>query len=312
MAAIDNPLPQPATGNAAEAGTEHSQLPRDSQPSNGGPEAPSATQTPAEKAEDSRPIIQVENLVSRFGEFVVHEDLNLRIAPGEIVSLVGGSGSGKTTLLRQILGLEKPASGCVRVFGEDINGADSARLQQLRNRWGMLFQQGALFSALTVFDNVAQPMRELRNLPEPLIQSAALLKLQMVGIDAAAALKMPSDLSGGMIKRVALARALSLEPELLFLDEPTAGLDPNLSDSFVDLIAALHQEMRLTVVMVTHDLDTIFALSTKIAVLADKHVIAYGTPQEVIAVDHPFIKEFFRGPRGERAMAGLHEAKVST
>ena len=266
----------------------------------------------AAPAEERGPIIEVEHLVSRFGEFVVHEDLNLRIAPGEIVSLVGGSGSGKTTLLRQILGLEKPTEGCVRVFGEDINGADSVRLQQLRNRWGMLFQQGALFSALTVFDNVAQPMRELRNLPEPLIQSAALLKLQMVGIDAAQALKMPSDLSGGMIKRVALARALSLEPELLFLDEPTAGLDPNLSDSFVDLIAALHQEMRLTVVMVTHDLDTIFALSTKIAVLADKHVIAYGTPQEVIEVDHPFIKEFFRGPRGERALAGLHEAKVAT
>ena len=263
-------------------------------------------------APDGRQIIEIDNLRSQFGDFVVHQDLTLSIAAGEIVSLVGGSGSGKTTLLRQILGLEKPAAGCVKVFGEDINGSDSVRLQQLRNRWGMLFQQGALFSALTAFDNVAQPMRELRTLPEPLIQSAVLLKLQMVGIDADQALKMPSDLSGGMIKRVALARALALEPELLFLDEPTAGLDPSLSDSFVELIAGLHREMALTVVMVTHDLDTIFALSTKIAVLADKHVIAYGTPEEVLAVDHPFIKEFFLGMRGKRALAGLHSAKVTS
>ncbi len=261
----------------------------------------------AAAARDAGPIIDIDHLRSQFGDFVVHEDLHLSIAAGEIVSLVGGSGSGKTTLLRQILGLEKPAAGCVKVFGEDINGADSVRLQQLRNRWGMLFQQGALFSALTAFDNVAQPMRELRTLPEALIRSAVLLKLQMVGIDAGQALKMPADLSGGMIKRVALARALALEPELLFLDEPTAGLDPSLSDSFVELIAGLHREMQLTVVMVTHDLDTIFALSTKIAVLADQHVIAYGTPQEVLAVDHPFIKEFFLGMRGKRALAGLHK-----
>ncbi|MBC7415121.1 MAG: ATP-binding cassette domain-containing protein [Herminiimonas sp.] len=257
------------------------------------------------------PIISIEHLSSRFDDFVVHDDLSLSIAPGEIVSLVGGSGSGKTTLLRQILGLEKPAAGCVRVFGEDINGSDSVHLQQLRNRWGMLFQQGALFSALTAFDNVAQPMRELRTLPESLIHDAVLLKLQMVGIDARQAQKMPADLSGGMIKRVALARALALEPELLFLDEPTAGLDPSLSDTFVELIAALHREMQLTVVMVTHDLDTIFALSTKIAVLADKHLIAYGTPEEVIAVDHPFIKEFFLGPRGKRAMAALQNFEMS-
>ena len=256
---------------------------------------------------DSQPIINVQGLMSRFGDFVVHEDLNLAIAPGEIVSLVGGSGSGKTTLLRQILGLEKPAAGCVSVFGEDINGSDGKQLQQLRNRWGMLFQHGALFSALTAFDNVAQPLRELRTLPEPLVAQAALLKLKMVGIDTEQALKMPADLSGGMVKRVALARALSLEPELLFLDEPTAGLDPSLSDTFVELIAALHREMCLTVVMVTHDLDTIYALSTKIAVLADKHVIAYGTPEEVLAVKHPFITDFFLGERGKRAMAGMRE-----
>jgi phospholipid/cholesterol/gamma-HCH transport system ATP-binding protein len=254
------------------------------------------------------PIIQIDNLCTRFGEFVVHKDLNLTIAAGEVVALVGGSGSGKTTLLRQILALEQPASGCVRVFGQDIHDNGDAGLQQLRNRWGVLFQQGALFSALTAFDNVAQPLRELRTLPEELIRSAVLLKLQMVGIDADQALRMPGDLSGGMIKRVALARALALEPELLFLDEPTAGLDPNLADVFVDLIATLRGEMALTVVMVTHDLDTIFALATKIAVLADQHVIAYGTPQEVLAVAHPFITEFFLGPRGRRAAAPLPAA----
>jgi phospholipid/cholesterol/gamma-HCH transport system ATP-binding protein len=253
------------------------------------------------------PVIQISHLRTQFDDFVVHDDLNLEIHAGEIVSLVGGSGSGKTTLLRQMLGLETPASGTVRVFGEDINDCGAVRRQQLRNRWGMLFQHGALFSALTTLDNVAQPMRELRALPEDLIRDAALLKLSMVGITPKDALKMPADLSGGMVKRVALARALALEPELLFLDEPTAGLDPDLSESFVSLIRGLHQQMRLTVVMVTHDLDTLFALSTQIAVLADKRVIAMGPPQEVIALPHPFIQHFFLGERGQRALEGLRD-----
>jgi len=253
------------------------------------------------------PIIEIRNLWTQFGEFVVHQDLNLAVYPGEIVSLVGGSGSGKTTLLRQMLGLEMPAHGSVRVCGEDINHADSTSLQRLRNRWGMLFQQGALFSALNTLDNVALPMRELRVLPEALIRDAALLKLSMVGITPSDAEKMPAELSGGMIKRVALARALALEPELLFLDEPTAGLDPDLSESFVELIRSMHREMRLTVMMVTHDLDTLFALSTRIAVLAEKRVIAFGTPEEVIRVKHPFIERFFLGERGRRALEVLHE-----
>jgi phospholipid/cholesterol/gamma-HCH transport system ATP-binding protein len=257
------------------------------------------------------PIIQIHGLRTQFDDFVVHDKLDLEIQQGEIVSLVGGSGSGKTTLLRQILGLEKPSAGRVEVFGEDINAADSAHLQELRNRWGMLFQHGALFSALTAFDNVAQPMRELRTLPEDLIRDAVLLKLHMVGINPEQALKMPSDLSGGMIKRVALARALALEPELLFLDEPTAGLDPSLSESFVELIRSLRQEMRLTVVMVTHDLDTLFALSTKVAVLAEKRVIAYGAPEEVLAVKHPFIEEFFLGERGRRALEGYRGVSIA-
>jgi phospholipid/cholesterol/gamma-HCH transport system ATP-binding protein len=255
----------------------------------------------------SAPLIQITNLWTQFDGYVVHQDLNLEVRQGEILALVGGSGSGKTTLLRQMLGLERPARGSVKVFGEDISRVGAAGLQNLRNRWGMLFQHGALFSALTAFDNVAQPMRELRTLPEELIRDAVLLKLDMVGINPQQALKMPADLSGGMIKRVALARALALEPELLFLDEPTAGLDPDLSESFVSLVRGLHRQMRLTVVMVTHDLDTLFALSSQIAVLADKHVIAVGKPEQVIALSHPFIQHFFLGERGRRALEGAME-----
>jgi phospholipid/cholesterol/gamma-HCH transport system ATP-binding protein len=206
-----------------------------------------------------------------------------------------------------MLGLMHPTSGSVRIFGKDIGKIDTAELQQLRNRWGMLFQQGALFSSFNVFDNVAQPLRELRVLPKALIRDAALLKLQMAGIGPEHARKMPSDLSGGMIKRVALARALALDPELLFLDEPTAGLDPNASESFVDLIRELRDEMHLTVVMVTHDLDTLFSLSSKVAVLADKHIIAYCKPENVVEFKHPFIETFFRGERGQRAIEALPE-----
>ncbi|HEY4542600.1 MAG TPA: ATP-binding cassette domain-containing protein [Noviherbaspirillum sp.] len=252
-------------------------------------------------------VIEISKLHTQFGDHVVHRDLDLAVQAGEILSLVGGSGSGKTTLLRHMLGLTRPNSGSVRVFGQDLAHVDRKRLQQLRARWGMLFQHGALFSALTAFDNVALPMRELHGLPEELVREAALLKLEMVGISASDAMKMPADLSGGMVKRVALARALALEPDLLFLDEPTAGLDPARSDSFVALIRALHRQLKLTVVMVTHDLDTLLALSTRIAVLADKRVIVCDTPERVMAVDHPFIKEFFLGERGQRALAALHD-----
>jgi phospholipid/cholesterol/gamma-HCH transport system ATP-binding protein len=253
------------------------------------------------------PVVEIRNLWTRFGRTVVHQDLNLDIYAGEILSIVGGSGTGKTVLLRQMLGLEHPSRGCVKVFGEDISAAEPEQLQRMRNHWGMLFQQGALFSALTVFDNIAQPMRELRALPEDVIRDAVQVKMDMVGLGPEHANKMPSDLSGGMIKRAALARALALEPRLLFLDEPTAGLDPDLSDAFVALIHALHRELKLTVVMVTHDLDTLFALSSRIAVLADKHVIAVGPTRDVIKVDHPFIKQFFLGPRGRRALEVLDE-----
>lgn len=249
-------------------------------------------------------VIEVKGLCTRFGATVIHDGLDLTVLPGEIVSLVGGSGSGKTTLIRTLLGLQQPAAGSVRVFGEDIR-AGSPRLQAIRQRWGMLFQHGALFSAMTAFNNVAQPLRELQTLPEGLIRDAVMLKFHMVGLTAQDATKMPADLSGGMIKRVALARALVLEPELLFLDEPTAGLDPERSEQFVDLIRSLHRAMRLTVVMVTHDLDTLFSLSSQVAVLADRRVVAYAPPREIVQFRHPFIDEFFLGERGHRAMQAI-------
>ena len=257
------------------------------------------------------PVVEISGLWTKFGRTVVHQDLNLEIFAGEIMTIVGGSGTGKTVLLRQILGLERPARGCVKVFGEDISEADAEQLQRMRNHWGMLFQQGALYSALTVFDNIATPMRELRALPEDVIYDAVLLKMHMVGLGIEHANKMPSDLSGGMIKRASLARALALEPQLLFLDEPTAGLDPDLSDAFVALIQSLHRELGLTVVMVTHDLDTLFALTTRGAVLAEKHVIAVGPTRDVLEVDHPFIKEFFLGARGQRALEVLDETEAA-
>ncbi|MFZ6751191.1 ABC transporter ATP-binding protein [Undibacterium sp. Ren11W] len=250
-------------------------------------------------------IIEINNLRTQFGRAVIHDQLDLQVMQGEILSIVGGSGSGKTVLMRQMLGLEQPARGSIKVFGEDLHGPNSEHLIYLRKRSGMLFQHGALYSALTVFENVAQPMRELGTLSEALITDLVHLKLHMAGINLEHASKMPADLSGGMIKRIALARALALDPELLFLDEPTAGLDPDRSDSFVSLIKSLHQQLGLTVVMVTHDLDTLFALSNRIAVLAEKHVITIGPPAEVVEYQHEFIQKFFLGGRGLRAMQVL-------
>lgn len=251
------------------------------------------------------PIISVKQLRTAFGDHVVHDNLNLVVQPGEILSLVGGSGSGKTALLRQIIGLNQPASGSVEVFGRTLHTLNPVRRRLLARRWGVLFQAGALFSALSVFDNIALPMRELRTVPETLVRDVVLTRLAMVGLQPRDGNKKPSDLSGGMVKRVALARALSLDPELLFLDEPTAGLDPERSDEFVELVRTLHDQLRFTVVMVTHDLDTLLALSSRVAVLAEKRVIASGTVQEVLKVDHPFIHAFFLGERGRRALAPL-------
>jgi phospholipid/cholesterol/gamma-HCH transport system ATP-binding protein len=239
---------------------------------------------------------------------VVHQNLDLSIPAGELLSIVGGSGSGKTVLLRQILGLEQPAHGRVTVLGEPAAqlGRDGAA-----SRVGMLFQHGALFSAFTVLENIAFPLRELRTLPKSLIHDVAMVKLQMVGLDPAQAHKMPADLSGGMVKRVALARALVMDPPLLLLDEPTAGLDPDSADAFCALLRSLHHELDLTVVMVTHDLDTLFELSTRIAVVADKRILVSGTPKDVMAYPHPFIHDFFLGARGQRAAALLRQPPVS-
>ncbi len=260
----------------------------------------------AERA-DHAPVVEIRGLWTVFRspghEQVVHRDLDLTIERGEVLSLVGGSGTGKTVLLRQILGLEKPTRGEVRVLGAppgELSARGAANV-------GMLFQHGALFSAFNVLDNIAFALRELKVLPDALIRDAAMVKLQMVGLGPEQALKMPADLSGGMIKRVALARALVMDAPLLLLDEPTAGLDPEGADDFCDLLRGLHRELGLTVVMVTHDLDTLFDLSTRIAVLADQRVIVAGTAQEVIAYPHPFIHDYFLGGRGQRAMAALHE-----
>ena len=258
-------------------------------------------------------MIDIDQLWSIFGQgeqaFAVHQDLNLQVHRGEMLSIVGGSGTGKTVLLRQILGLETPTQGEITVLGKP---AAELGKRGAASRVGMLFQQGALFSAFTVLENIAFPLRELNSLPAALIREAALVKLQMVGLPADAADKMPSDLSGGMIKRVALARALIMDPPLLLLDEPTAGLDPGSADSFCELLLSLHKGMGLTVVMVTHDLDTIFELSTRIAVLAAQKVIINDVPQKVVAFEHPFIREFFLGGRGQRAMALLTEPPKPT
>lgn len=260
-------------------------------------------------AQNSEILIDIQGLRTQFGRIVVHDQLELQVRRGEILSVVGGSGTGKTVLMRQMLGLETPARGKIHIFGDDLHRGDSDHLHYLRQRSGMLFQHGALYSALTVYDNVAQPLRELGKLPEDLIRDMVYLKLQMVNIGLEHARKMPSDLSGGMVKRVALARALALDPELLFLDEPTAGLDPDRSDSFVELIQSLHAQLKLTVIMVTHDLDSLFALSHRIAVLVEKKVLVIGTPEEVIRYPHPFIDGFFLGGRGRRAMEALPEKR---
>ena len=257
-----------------------------------------------------RCLIEVNNLWTRFGTHIVHRNVNLTVIRGEVLSLVGGSGSGKTTLLRQMMGLETPSAGEVKVFGVSLQHNDMDEIQRIRNRWGVLFQQGALFSALTVYDNVALPLRELGTVDEDLIRELVLLKLGMVGIERNHATKMPSDLSGGMVKRVALARALALEPELLFLDEPTAGLDPDRSESFVHLIEELRRDLELTVVMVTHDLDTLIALSSRVAVLCDQSIVAIGTLAEVVKSSHRFISNFFQGERGKRALQAVAEALV--
>ena len=238
-------------------------------------------------------VIDVKALRTERGGQTIHRDLDMRVGAGEIVGLVGGSGSGKTTLLRVVIGLDAPASGIVRLFGIDPLNAERQRRLAMQRRFGTLFQAGALFSALSVFDNVALPLRELRSLDKRLIRDLVMLKLHMVEIEPVHAGKMPAELSGGMVKRVALARALALDPERLVLDEPAAGLDPDRSRSFVKLIRSLSREHRLTVFMVTHDVDMLSTLATRVAVLAEGHIVADGPLDAVKQNKHPFIASFF-------------------
>ena len=253
-----------------------------------------------------QPVVQIRKLWTVFGRgdhaFAIHQDLDLDVRRGEILTLVGGSGTGKSVLLRQILGLLHPAKGEVLIEGKPV---DELSRQGAASRIGMLFQQGALFSAFNVLENIAFPLNEQGTLPKAVVRDAAMVKLQMVGLKPEHATRMPSDLSGGMIKRVSLARSLIMDPPLLLLDEPTAGLDPKGSDEFCELLRDIHAELGLTVIMVTHDLDTLFALSTRVAVLAEKRVLVTGAPRDVALVKHPFIEHFFQGERGRRAMTPM-------
>jgi phospholipid/cholesterol/gamma-HCH transport system ATP-binding protein len=243
------------------------------------------------------PVIELQGVGTSFRGQVVHRDLALRVDEGQVVGLLGGSGSGKTTVLREILGLLRPDSGTIKLFGVALDEPDPHVQRNLRRRLGMLFQHGALFSALSVFDNIAFPLRELRCMDEDWIRRLVHLKLAMVGLEQSHGRLKPAELSGGMVKRVALARALALEPELLLLDEPTAGLDPDRSQNFVELVGSLQRELGLTVVMVTHDLNTLAGLATHVAVLADQHIVAFGPREEIMTVDHPFVNGFFGADR---------------
>ena len=238
-------------------------------------------------------VVDARQIVTRFGDKTVHEGVDLKVLRGERVALVGGSGSGKTCLLRHIIGLSKPQAGEVRLFGETLLEGGMDAVRRRRQRFGVLFQQGALFSALNVAENIAFPLREQRTASEIEIHALVALKLDMVGLSARDARLMPAELSGGMVKRVALARALALEPELLLLDEPTAGLDPDRSVAFVELIHDLQQMLDLTVLLVSHDVATIATLASRVAVLADRRIVAYTGIDHPEPVSHPFAQRFF-------------------
>lgn len=246
-------------------------------------------------------VIRIRGLKNQFGTHVVHDNLDLDVKRGEVLGVVGGSGTGKSVLLRSIVGLVTPAEGEVTVLGTDVRTADEETRAALEQRWGVMFQDGALFSSLTVRENVEVPLRGLPGLSAETRRALADLKIAMAGLPAKAGDNFPSELSGGMRKRAGLARALALDPEIVFLDEPTAGLDPIGASAFDDLIRQLSEAMGLTVFLVTHDLDTLHACCTRIAVLAEKKVLVTGTMADMLQVDHPWVHEYFHGPRARAA-----------
>lgn len=247
------------------------------------------------------PVIEVTDICTRFGDKVVHDQVSLSVLPGEIFALVGTSGCGKSTLLREMIALQRPQSGSIRVFGEEVVGLDDEAALALRRRWGVMFERGALFSSLTVLENVGLPLREHTRLDDRLINELAMLKIQLAGLSPDAASKFPNELSGGMRKRAALARALVLDPELVFLDEPTAGLDPLSASGFDELVIGLQQSLGLTILMVTHDLDLLWRTASRVAVLGENRVLGIGTMEELSHSEHPLVREYFYGPRGRAA-----------
>jgi phospholipid/cholesterol/gamma-HCH transport system ATP-binding protein len=248
-------------------------------------------------------VIRVRGVEVGFGERLILKGLNLDVRRGEILGFVGPSGQGKSVLTRAVLGLIPKRAGTIEVFGQNVDDLSTKEWRALERRWGVLFQQGALFSALTVRQNIQVPMREYLNLSDRLLDELAMLKIEMVGLKPDAADKLPSELSGGMIKRASLARALALDPEILFLDEPTSGLDPIGAGEFDDLIATMQRTLGLTVFMVTHDLDSLYTVCDRIAALGDGRIIAEGPMDTMLASDHPWVRAYFHGKRARAAMA---------
>jgi len=246
------------------------------------------------------PIIKIRGLVTKLGDRLIHDHIDLDVRRGEVIAIVGGSGSGKSVLLRSIVGLMQPQEGTIEVFGEDALVRDETALRRLQQRWGVLFQEGALFSSQTVAENVQVPLREYTKIPQQLMNEIAAVKLAMVGLGEDAAAKFPSELSGGMKKRASLARALVLDPEIVFLDEPTSGLDPIAASAFDELISNLQKSLNLTVFMVTHDLDTLRTIADRVAVLVNRR-LKVGTIAEVMRDKDPWIQDYFSGPRGRAA-----------
>jgi len=253
------------------------------------------------QAATSENVIEMRGVCTRFGTQVVHDNLDLDIRRGEILAIVGGSGSGKSTLLREMIMLHRPDSGSIKVFDTDITTLSDEAANVLRQRWGVMFQKGGLFGTLNVLENIGFPLREHTNLDDQLINEVSAWKLSLSGLAPESALRYPAELSGGMLKRAALARALALDPELLFLDEPTAGLDPASASGLDALVRSLHELYRPTIVMITHDLDLLWQVTDRVAVLGEGKVLAVGSMDELSKLDHPTIREYFDGARGRAA-----------